>query len=273
MSARRLTAALCLGMALALGSAVARPVPANAPSAAGLPVPPCAGAPVPDYPAAGRPADIRVWFNEEVAGWRPADCAELKPVEANAVIAVAARFANTLGADAIAGRVARVSNYRLLRYHSKYRNRWRPMVKDAFAVSDTPDAHAPPQKSRRGDFTEADLAAGRAIRYWVKDNSLMGGVIYRLTVRERTEERFVYEVENETALTFLTIDAVAPGQFRQLHVFERDGGAPDGWRYYALVVGRIKWFRPSPHSFISRAAAYFHHVTGAPDEPTLLSAD
>ena len=74
-------------------------------------------------------------------------------------------------------------------------------------------------------------------------------------------------------MTFLMVDAVAPGQFRQLHVFERDDTA-DGdpvWRYYGLAVSWIKWFRPSPFSFTSRAEAYFRHLSGAPDASELRS--
>jgi hypothetical protein len=147
-------------------------------------------------------------------------------------------------------------------------------VKDAFALDDGPKSHAAPAKSRREDFTDADLVTDRVLRYWVKDNSLLGGVVYRLTVRERTDDRLVYEVENETAMTLLMVDAVKPGEFRQLHVFEREPGDASGeaWRYYALASGRIKWFRPSAQSFISRSDSYFRHMAGTADEPELRSA-
>jgi hypothetical protein len=144
------------------------------------------------------------------------------------------------------------------------------MVKDAYALADVPGAAAAPQKHRRDDFTEADLAAGRSVRYWVKDNSLLGGVVYRLTVRARDAERFVYEVENETAMTFVLVDAVEPGEFRQLHAFERE--LDGAWRYYALVAGRIKWFRPQSTSFVARADAYFRYASGAPEMPELRSS-
>jgi hypothetical protein len=250
-----------LGVMLSFGTAEAWAQPA---AESALPLPPCAGAPLPDYPAPGE-AVVRVWFNADIAGWRPHDCAKLGRIDANVVIATAARFRNTMDSDAVAGRVARVSNYRLIRYYSQHRERWRPMVKDAFSLTEHRGAFADPAKHRRNDFGEADLEAGRVLRYWVKDNSLLGGVVYRLTVRERTDDRLVFDIENETALTFVMVDVVPAGEFRQLHIFEREDG--EQWRYYALAMARVKWFRPSVESFANRALSYFRHMAGDADAP------
>jgi hypothetical protein len=257
---RNRAAATVLGVMLSVGAAEAR---AQTTPGVMLPVPPCAGAPLPDFPAVGE-TDVRVWFNDDVAGWQPDICAGLGRIDANAVIATAARFTNTMDTDAIAARVARVSNYRLIRYYSKHRERWRPMVKDAFALSEHRGAFADPDKHRRDDFSEADLETNRMLRYWVKDNSLLGGVVYRLTVRERSNDRLVFDIQNETPLTFVIVDVVPAGEFRQLHVFEREDG--EVWRYYALAVGRVKWFRPSVESFANRALSYFRHMAGTADE-------
>lgn len=260
-------AAILVAIVLGFGPAATHAQTAAGPA---LPVPPCAGQPTPDFPALGE-ADVRVWFHDDIAGWLPHACAAMGRIDANAVIAAAARFTNTMDTDAIAARVARVSNYRLMRYYSKHRDRWRPMVKDAFAITEHRSAFADPGKYRRDDFDGADLAAGRVLRYWVKDNSLLGGVVYRLTVRERTADRLVFDIENETAMNIVMIDLVPAGEFRQLHVFEREpnGVSGDTWRYYALAMGRVKWFRPSVASFANRALAYFRHMAGDADEVSL----
>jgi hypothetical protein len=228
------------------------------------PVPPCAGSPTPDYPQVGQPPIIRVWRDSEIRGWKPAECAGLGALDANSVIATAGRFRFAGGIDAIAERVARISALTSIKYFSVREEGWQPLFNASFALKDGPTNK--PSQARRPDFTPDDLVPGRPLRFWQEENSLLSPVTYRLTVRERTEDRLVYTIVNEGAVKAMFLRAIEPGEMRQLYVVERDGG--DIWRYYSLVDARTKTgpFTLSARSYINRAAAYYRYIADIPTD-------
>jgi hypothetical protein len=230
------------------------------------PNPPCAGAPVPDYPAIGDPPNIRVWRDAQIQGWRNPACLEFAPLEANTVVATAGRFRVAGGIEELAGRVGAISNHTSIRYFSVRDEEWQPLFRQAYAIDDL--VSTAPASARRGDFAAADVQTGRTMRFWQEENSLLSPVTYRLTIRERTENRLVYTIVNETAGKAMFLRAIEPGEFRQLYVLERDESEGNVWRYYSLAEARTKMgpFNLSSRSYINRAGAYFRYIAGLPTD-------
>jgi len=223
-----------------------------------------AGPPAPDYPPLGEPPAIRVWRDGEIDGWRPAVCAGFGSLDVNSVVATAGRFRIAGGIEALADRVARISALTNIRYFSVRREEWQPLFVQAYALEDVPTDS--PTKARRADFTTDDVVTGRALRYWQEENSLLSGVVYRATVRERTADRLVYAIVNESPMKAMFLRAIEAGEFRQLYFLEREAG--DVWRYYSLVEARTRMgpFTLSNRSYINRAAAYYRHIAGIPTD-------
>jgi hypothetical protein len=237
-----------------------------------MPQPPCAGQPpFPGFgPTDGTPA-VEVWRGSELAGWQPPACIGFGPLDRDTVVATAGRFHEPGGATAIAERIAHISARLDIKAYSVHDRRYKLLYKSAFALDDGIGAAT---QARRADFTSADIQSGRALRFWEEENSLLEGTAYRLTVRERTENRIVYSVVNESALTTWLFTAVRPGEFRQLYVLERE--QDDVWRFYGYAEARAHLgpFRLSTGSYINRANAYFHYVAGQPTDrdPPLSTA-
>jgi hypothetical protein len=242
------------------------------PAVAGqMPQPPCAGgASFPAFGSTDGAPAVEVWRGAELAGWEPPACIGFGPLDRDTVVTTAGRFSEPGGAAAIAARIAHISARLDIKAYSVHDRRYKQLYKTAFALDDGMG----PSQSRRADFTGADLQPGRALRFWEEENSLLQGTAYRLTVRERTENRIVYSVVNESALTTWLFTAVRPGEFRQLYVLERE--QDDVWRFYGYAEARARLgpFKLSSGSYINRANAYFHYVAGQPTDrdPPLSTA-
>ncbi len=117
-------------------------------------------------------------------------------------------------------------------------------------------------ESRRADYAPESLRPGRVFHFYQKENNLVGGVVYRVAIRERDADRLVFETVNATAMAFLFLDVIEAGGFRQLYFIERrEGGI---WRYYSLIwISRGSDLAvSSPASFKNRAVAYFRYLAG-----------
>lgn len=235
-----------------------------------LPVPPCAGAPSPAYPAPGPMPEVRVWRDAELKNWQAPVCLGFGSLQPNSVIATAGRFESVGGVAAVAERLARISALTTIRYYSVTEDAWKQLFTQARALGDVPEPGA--ADVTRGDFGAEDLEAGRTLRYAQKENSMLSSVVYRLTVTERTQDRFVYSIVNESPASVMFLTVGESGDFRQHYVVEREAG--DLWRYYSLAAARIRTgpFSPSTRSFINRAVAYYRHVAGQSGEPEVRPA-
>lgn len=248
------TAALLLGLILAV-SAIGPAQAQDAVASVIAPVPPCAGEPQPAFPAADQPPEILVLRDGEIGSWQPPGCLGLNPLASNAVIATAGRFHEPGGIDAVARRVGQISRLTGIRYFSVRNEGWRTLYAQAHAL----DGNG---ADRRDDFSAAEVVPGTTLRFLQEENSLLSPVVYRLNVRERSADRLVYEIVNETPLRALFLRAGEPGDFRQIYAIEREAG--ETLRYYSLVDVRFRTgpFSLSSWSFRYRAHAYFRFVAG-----------
>ena len=230
----------------------------------GFAAPPCAGELSPPYPAPGPMPEVQVWRDAELNGVRVPACVGFGSLAPNSLIETAGRFESESGVAAIAGRLARISALTTIRYYSVRDSRWKQLFVDAYALGDAPTPGT--GEARRVDFSDDDLVTGRTLRFSQEENAILSPVIYRLSVIERTQDRLIYTIVNESAAKALLFRAGEPGDIRQYYVIEREAG--NLWRFYSLAAARI-WTGPfslPTQSFINRAIAYYRHIAGFPTE-------
>lgn len=224
-------------------------------------MPPCAGTPEPAAAAVGAALNQAVWIRDESPiRWSPPACTGWTAEPTAVLLAAAGRFAMEGDSAVLAERVGSIARLTQIIYWSSSRERWRPLFKEAVALS------RPDRSARRGDFSSDDLATGAVLYYWLEEDNPTIGVIYEMRVHERTPDRLVFETVNSTPvkarLLFLRPEVAAPGELRQLYRIERDGAGT--WRYYTLIrmVGAGSLFGTSAANYRNRAEAYFRFLAG-----------
>jgi len=226
------------------------------------PVPPCAGAPEPGYAAPGTLPTTRVWYQPNLdGGWGPPACIGWQTAEFGLLTAAAARFAYDGDARGLLGRFAAISKLTTVRYWSVTRRHWRELIPEAYALQGAE------RDRRRPDFTVAELLSGRELYFFQRENTLAGGLIYRMRLREHGPGRLALEIENAQAVRFLGIELFAPGTYQFLYFLERE--APGTWRYYGLMrTGPASRFllRGYEASYVNRMVAIYRHLAGIPTD-------
>ena len=233
--------ATCLALALVCIGANGRAYGVDAP------VPPCAGAPAPVAAGPGAPAVVALLFEDNAAAWVPPTCLGWQAAKPNLLIAEAARFLNPDGAAGVLARFAAVSGFTQARYWSAARGSYRPLIRTAFALEKSDKG------ARRGDFGEHDLAEG-ASRFVALGNTGASVLVYRLDVKERTQDRVTVMIENVADAHFLIFPVLPARGVQCTFTFEREDG--DVWRYYALfrISGVLRPFARSAQSSFSETA-------------------
>ena len=218
------------------------------------PQPPCGASPSPPFPGVDSPPAIQVWSRTE---WTPSACTGWVSDGAATLIAAAARFRFDSGAEALRRRIGAVSSLAGLVYWSTSSQRWQPFILSAAALTGL-------SGDRRGDFSVAEIAAGREL-YVQQEDNLFGLAVYRLRVTAASAARIVFASENATAVKILGLTAVSPGDLQTVCFLERE--SPDVWRYYSLArIGGTASLLTTGHdaSLINRAAASFRFLAGIP---------
>ncbi|MDA0239998.1 MAG: hypothetical protein O3A84_08225 [Proteobacteria bacterium] len=217
-----------------------------------LPVIPCTGDVHPAYSAPGAPLNIHIVAGDALpdgwTGWKAGPAA--------IILAAAGRFRHTGDSALLAQRIAHISELKEVIYWSDSRDVWRRLFSDAWALT------GPKKSLRRADFSDDDVQTGKTIHYYNEENNLVRGVVYQARVRERTDDRIVFESTNVTPLGLAIFDAVDSGAFQQLYYLERESS--EIWRYYTLVriTEASLLARLSPKSFKNRAVAYYRFLAG-----------
>jgi hypothetical protein len=153
-------------------------------------------------------------------------------------------------------RVGTISSLRNIQYWSTTDKKWGPLSNDASALT------GPDPKSRRRDFSAAELVPGADLYYW-EDDTRIGSTVYRLRVLESTPERFVISSDNVSPVrefiftlfrpgalqSVLIIQRIAPGLFG-VSVLSRSGEGAS-----VLTAGHEK-------SYVNRAAALYRQLAG-----------
>jgi len=233
---------------------------ASAPAWAAGPQPPCAGLANPAYGAVDGPPGVAVWSRDDLKrdAWRPPACLGWQG-DSRLVAALAARFRSSLSLDALAERLAAISQHPEIRYWAVTRHEWHPLVRQSWAL-DRPDASA-----RRADPRGAELTAGREF-YYAEDAEIGGRAIWRLRVVERSSERLVVTTENVTPIKVALVTIFEPGALQVATVLQRDG---DAWALYEITragADSSSFVAGYGSSYLNRLEAMRRHLAGLPTD-------
>ena len=196
------------------------------------PSPPCEGSPSPTPGAIGDGLNQSVWMEDELpVDWSPPVCTGWSAGPTKVLLAGAGRFRMAGDTAALARRLTSISTLTDIVYWSSSRGRWRKLFEEAVALSQ------PDSKATRADFVEGDFVPDARLYYWLKEDNPTAGVVYEVTVHERTPNRIVFETSNATPvkakLLVFRAEIAAPGEYRQLYYIEHE--RDDIWLYYSLV--------------------------------------
>ena len=235
------------------------PAQSPAQSRAHGPQVPCAGAAIhPTYPEPGQKLDTRVWRADELRGWTPPPCMNWETKPYDFILASAGRFKDKGPIARIIQRVVGFSKLPEIQYWSASKEEWRQL----FVTGGT--LQSADLEDGRDDVSTDKIRTGSELLYFQDENTILGPVIFKMTIQEWTLDRFVFTSTNVTPFSAMFVDAVKPGGFDQYYLIERDG--KETWRYYSVARSSISFnlLAPSKASSVNRAAAYFRHVAGLP---------
>jgi hypothetical protein len=177
--------------------------------------------------------------------------------------ALAGKFHFEGDADTLLARFGDISAWRGIQYWSVSDSRFLTLITDSAAVAASDGAH------RRADFSIGEMKSGVDLYFVQKDNRSSGEVTYRMRVEESASNRFVIAIENVSTIWFLILPVFGPGDVKATYVVERL--EPTDWGYYSLSgvkEGSSALTAGNEASYINRANAVYHHVTGLPNDHT-----
>ena len=225
------------------------------------PQPPCGPEPLPPFPTLDASPVVRVWNASNLeADWKPPACTGWGASDFPTIVAVAARFRFTAGADGLRHRIGAVSETKGMLYWSTTEKRWQKLILEAYA-SPGPDSN-----QHRPDFSVDEIAEGRTLFFQQEDNRF-GKVTYRMRIRSASTGRLVFDVENATTIRYLLIPVFEPGQVQSIYYLEQE--APGLWRYYGIARTSGKaggLLAGHEASAINRAVAFYRHLAGIPTD-------
>ena len=141
-----------------VGFALVSCVLAAHPEALSEPLPLCRPgtlAVAPAYAELGAPPEITQWRDVWIG---PDNCFQQVDGPMELVVTLAARFRHSGGLEDLAARAGAISATRSIRYWSVTNDRWRPLISDAFAVSDA-ETRVP-----RFNFASDEVLSGESLQ-------------------------------------------------------------------------------------------------------------
>lgn len=232
------------------------------------PRPPCGAAPQPPYPGRGELEQTSIWTRAELGdSWTPPPCTGWTGSDFRLIVALAGRIDGGLTADEVLVRFGSISSLVGLRYWSATEHRWSALITSATAVQ------GPAGTRPRADFSSQELRGGNAVYFLQGDNRSSGSVLYRMTVLEAGPDRLVVAMENVTAIRLLLMTLFPPEAAQTVDFLERqrDGS----WGYYSLMRTRAdSSFLTGgfTSSYVNRAAAFYRHIAGIPQDAVPAAA-
>lgn len=223
--------------------------------------PPCGQDAEPSYSEVGQPPAVRSWPAREAGSdWKPPACTGWTDTGFSSLIATAARFRASGGADGLLRHLGSVSHLTGIRYWSTTHGAWRTLITSAHALQDQNPDH------RRQDFLPEELTPG-SVHYFEQVDNLSGAAVYRLQVLELSSGRLVFAIENVTSIRRLLVTIFPPGAMQTVYFLDRES---DGvWRYYSLLrtERNANWLAAGhPSSSINRANAFYRWLAGIPTD-------
>jgi len=234
---------------------------APAAAQAEMPHPPCGAIPVPLHGTAdGRPSVIvRAGTDLRHTGWQPPSCLAWSG-DSRLVVALAGQLQSALSMDQLLMRLGAVSAYPSIKYWSAGRRQWRPLALEA-AVTEGPAG-----RETRPDLAPEQFVAGRD-HYYFERGSDTGRTVHRLRLRERSADRAVISIENQSPIRIAGFTAFEPGALQSVIFLERRGLGL--WSFYEITrAGEASSALAARRegSFVNRLAAFYRYMAGVPTD-------
>jgi hypothetical protein len=225
------------------------------------PQPPCGQEPVPPYPALDRPPAVKFWSESDFGrDWRPPVCTGWAETGFSTLIATAARFRCTSGEEGLLRRIGAISELEGMRYWSTTHQQWRTLIVSAHALT------GPAPRQLRQDFLPGEMTEGKLL-YSEQTDNLSGTAVYRMRIREASQDRLVFDVENVSVMRFSFVTLFHPGDVQSVYFLDRESDSV--WRYYNISrTGRNASRMTTGHesSSINRAVAFYRSLAGIPTD-------
>jgi hypothetical protein len=225
------------------------------------PQPPCGEGPAPPYPALDSPPVVKFWGKSDLGrAWRPPGCTGWGDAGFSTLIATAARFRWTAGADGLLQHIGAISELAGMRYWSTTHKQWQTLIVNAYAATGS----APTQ--RREDFT-LDEMKGRKVFYFEQADNLSGSATYRMHIAEASPDRLVFDVENVSTMRYFLVTLFHPAEMQSVYFLDRESASV--WRYYSITrTGQNASWLTAGHesSSINRAIAFYRSLVGIPTD-------
>lgn len=214
----------------------------------------------PSWPTAGplaaAPA-IVTWRSEQPPrDWVLPSCAGWTAGRFQSLAAVVGEVAAT-NVGAIAARIGAIAEYKGMRYWSTTDSVVEVLIRDASAVESLND------RSRRADFTLADMQAGHDLFFLEEDNRSGSPILYRMSIVAYSSEQLVVDIQNVDKVRKLFVTLFEPGDLRTtLFVWRTNEGF---WELYALSGLRPRAFAglfAGDKSQTNRLIALYAHSLG-----------
>jgi hypothetical protein len=233
-------------------------------TAAAQTAPTCEHVPALTDGALGAPPAVKIWHPRDAtpAPWDPRTCVDAAPAGApRLAVALSGGFAFDGTLDALLARIGAVSTWPSLRYWSVTSRRWRPLVRDAFALSGAEVSR------RRPDFTAAELRREEGVYYAQQENGSSTALVYRLRVWQRGPTEAVIEMANVSPIHYGVLTLFDPGAL-QLVVSIREvrRGAWDLHILTRVDQGASRFALGYESSYVNRAATLYRLIAGIPSD-------
>ena len=223
------------------------------------PQPPCAVSAVSEYPLPDSTPTVVIWHEKDLERdhWHPPGCTGWpanSPSKLIVTLTGSFRFNGSM--NELLARVGAISALQRIQYWSTTDKKWGPLSNDSSALTD------PDPKSRRRDFSAAELGKGADLYYW-EDDVRTGSTVYRLRVSENTPERFVISSDNVTPIRRFFFTLFKPGALQSVLIVERV--SPGVFGVFVLSrcgMGSSMLTSGHDESYVNRAAALYRWLAG-----------
>jgi len=223
------------------------------------PRPPCGTEPDPPYPGLNDSPNVKSWSKVDFSrDWKPPACTGWAAVGFTTLVTTVARFRPPTGAEGLLRHIGAFSKLTGMRYWSTTRKQWQTLIIQAYALTGFEPGRC------REDFTPDEMKAGKVLYFEQVDN-LSGKAIYRMHIAEASADRIVIDVENVSAIRYLFMTLIHPGEMQSICFLDRE--SDNVWRYYGIVrAGKNAngLIMGNESSAINRAVAFYRSLVGIP---------
>src|SRR3984893_4499315 len=223
------------------------------------PLPPCGREPIPAYPGVNGQSIVKSWSKSDLGvDWKPPVCTGWVELGFSTLVTVAARFPYTAGFEGLLHHIGAISQLAGMRYWSTTHHRWRTLILNAYALTDSQSAQ------RRDDFTSNEMKEGKVLYFEQVDN-LSGKATYRIHIIEASASRLVFDVENVSTIRYYFIPILHPGELQSMYFLDRESDTV--WRYYSIMrTGKNAngLIAGNESSSVNRAVAFYRSLVGIP---------